>query len=722
MSSLSAKKEFFNLLASPFEAAYFDPPPGSSFGPYITDPNRQRYWGRAASILAAMKLLGAPVFEKQIVDYGCGPGLLVEGLKQCGAKYVIGYDSSTAARELALQHGIANVVTDITQVIRPAELVICLDVLEHIPPSQLGDLLGAIKDVLAARYLLVKVPLSAEDNSSYIDPRMERDPTHLIRWTRDKWISTLLESGFTLEYIFYPPDDLAKIASYVGSERTVRLWDNDSRLVGIFKRIRPSGAHIFHYHLNGTHPPEVLADQFKYSELISALCERRMPNLASLWPDSTLLGPTSPEAASRKARGKLFQASLGMYQPPGFDNSEVTQFPYPSLELMAHGERGSIYRDPVAPNRIFKVAHDDPASKVAIRNELLIYSLLSQAPHEDFPLRLPKTTLIGDCVLEKELIEGLTLAEWLIRANVISFRGTIQDPVIKIRREYLKDGSPLYSDLLFIWGLINSASKYMTENPNTRASLSPLNLILTFLDPENYTGVKGVYLVDFGHSVRPMMPPLSLESYLQGSERAILRAKRDKQQVEELSFQEVQTRDDWCGGHNFAGNFLRVAGLTPSLLAKVRQTIVESLAHFGIGDDFKVVFYGSRVMPRTKVREHTDVPENILPIEDDSVVKNAARLAGITKISGLDAVIILPETVANGFESCQDVRSLRYRITNEFKRKTLQCKLHVNVAFLGPKETFAPVDVYAAIKRNFESRKKFISPHQLIDAANLGNQ
>jgi 2-polyprenyl-6-hydroxyphenyl methylase/3-demethylubiquinone-9 3-methyltransferase len=140
------------------------------------------------------------VFEQQVLDIGCGGGLLAEGLARAGAR-VTGIDMAEQSLQVARLHALESKL-DITYEFVPAEqfaaehteqfdVVTCLEMLEHVPdPAAIVKAAAqAVKPggyvffstlnrnakswllgIVAAEYVLGWVPKGTHEHAKFIQP------------------------------------------------------------------------------------------------------------------------------------------------------------------------------------------------------------------------------------------------------------------------------------------------------------------------------------------------------------------------------------------------------------------------------------------------------------------------------------------------------------------------------------------------------------------------
>ena len=163
----------------------------------------------------------SPVAQKNLIDVGCGGGILAESLAQRGAR-VTGIDMGEAplsvARLHALESGVELTYEQITaedkatQMPGAFDIVTCLEMLEHVPdPASVvhacaelakdgGDIYFSTINrnpksyafaVLGAEYILKLLPKGTHDYSKFIRP------SELAKWLRDAGLELQSMTGMT---------------------------------------------------------------------------------------------------------------------------------------------------------------------------------------------------------------------------------------------------------------------------------------------------------------------------------------------------------------------------------------------------------------------------------------------------------------------------------------------------------------------------------------------
>ncbi|MGR8947349.1 MAG: bifunctional 2-polyprenyl-6-hydroxyphenol methylase/3-demethylubiquinol 3-O-methyltransferase UbiG [Gammaproteobacteria bacterium] len=160
-----------------------------------------------------------PVAGKNILDVGCGGGLLSEYLARAGAN-VVGLDASEAIIEVARDHAKLNNLSIDYRVstieefasgnVASFDVVTCMEMLEHVPsPAQIIAAISKclvadgtayfstinrtpkayLHGVLAAEYVLKLLPIGTHDYENFIRP------SELLRWCREAKLNAVSSHG-----------------------------------------------------------------------------------------------------------------------------------------------------------------------------------------------------------------------------------------------------------------------------------------------------------------------------------------------------------------------------------------------------------------------------------------------------------------------------------------------------------------------------------------------
>ena len=207
--------------------------PNSEFRPlHEINPLRVNYINRQASLA-----------DKQVLDIGCGGGILAEAMAHHGAK-VTAIDLAKASLSVARLHQLESKLeidyrfSSAEQLAGECEqhydVITCLEMLEHVPDpssvvqacSQLvkpGGLIffstinrnpkAYLFAVIAGEYLLKLLPKGTHDYSRFIKP------SELANWSRDKNLKLLDQIGlgynpFSQRYFLQESIDVNYIACY----------------------------------------------------------------------------------------------------------------------------------------------------------------------------------------------------------------------------------------------------------------------------------------------------------------------------------------------------------------------------------------------------------------------------------------------------------------------------------------------------------------------------
>jgi 2-polyprenyl-6-hydroxyphenyl methylase/3-demethylubiquinone-9 3-methyltransferase len=166
----------------------------------------------------------APLHGREVLDVGCGGGILSESMALRGARQVLGIDLSTKALKVAQLHALEQAVAalDYREVAvealaaeRPAsfDVVTCMEMLEHVPdPASVVAACAAlvrpggwvffstlhrnakafVQAIVAAEYVLQLLPKGTHEYAKFIRP------SELARWLRQAGLELQAFKG--LEY------------------------------------------------------------------------------------------------------------------------------------------------------------------------------------------------------------------------------------------------------------------------------------------------------------------------------------------------------------------------------------------------------------------------------------------------------------------------------------------------------------------------------------------
>ncbi len=135
-----------------------------------------------------------------VLDIGCGPGYIVEGLRRSGAQDVCGVDiSRTAISELSLQ-ATRPFLYEASLTSLPFETArfesgYSFHVLEHLVPAELDLALAEISRVVKTQLYLI-IPTWESLTNWELFHQIVCDPTHRIIVTREWWIERFSQLGW----------------------------------------------------------------------------------------------------------------------------------------------------------------------------------------------------------------------------------------------------------------------------------------------------------------------------------------------------------------------------------------------------------------------------------------------------------------------------------------------------------------------------------------------
>ena len=137
-----------------------------------------RYIKLADETIELVEKIRLPHYK--ILDYGCAVGFLMKGLERHAEK-LYGCDISPWATEICRRKGYK--VTKRPNFTLNYDLVYYLDVLEHMRLSEVRATLSRVK----TKAFIFRIPIAKNEGEDYYYECSRKDPTHVIRWTREQW-------------------------------------------------------------------------------------------------------------------------------------------------------------------------------------------------------------------------------------------------------------------------------------------------------------------------------------------------------------------------------------------------------------------------------------------------------------------------------------------------------------------------------------------------------
>ena len=141
------------------------------------------YGGKGARWVSTVLAVSDAYQAMSILDYGCGQGSLSRAIQLATGTRCLEYDPAIEGKDSAPE---------------PADLLVCTDVLEHIEPDRLDNVLRHIRSL--ARKAVFVVVSTRPANKHLSDGRN----AHLIIQHDAWWIARVQAVGFTAQ----PPPDI----------------------------------------------------------------------------------------------------------------------------------------------------------------------------------------------------------------------------------------------------------------------------------------------------------------------------------------------------------------------------------------------------------------------------------------------------------------------------------------------------------------------------------
>jgi len=161
------------------------------------DYTKKKYWDLCDELIDAYKIQE----WDRILDFGCACGNLVREFVDRRYDNIIWTDISKRAISYWINQWLWKYLQEYTDSIltHNYNFIFMLDVLEHIPLEwEIQKLLTSIKEEVE---VIIRVPVSNEENWRYVLDVSENDKTHVQRHTKERWIKLFKMSWFT--HIWY---------------------------------------------------------------------------------------------------------------------------------------------------------------------------------------------------------------------------------------------------------------------------------------------------------------------------------------------------------------------------------------------------------------------------------------------------------------------------------------------------------------------------------------
>lgn len=167
-----------------YTAEYYQ---SSNYADYLE--RSERYKKTAFEISALLKSLNLVNRESFIIDFGCAVGFLMKGFQEVGLKNIVGVEISDWARSRAQKTGLTVYKSVDNFVPSPVDLLIALDVFEHMTDQEIAKVLTKT----FPRALLVRIPSSTDGGKTFTLEISRQDPTHINCKTKEQWIEFFKE-------------------------------------------------------------------------------------------------------------------------------------------------------------------------------------------------------------------------------------------------------------------------------------------------------------------------------------------------------------------------------------------------------------------------------------------------------------------------------------------------------------------------------------------------
>lgn len=189
----------------PYSASYY------ATGNYANYAERRdRYLRTAAELSELLERLSLLRTNDTVLDYGCGPGYLIEGLRARGYS-AGGVEVSEWARDQAAQRGLPVVADPF-----PASVMLAMDVFEHMTDEQVREAIRAV----TPRVLVARIPVSTDGGATFHLAVSRNDVTHINCKTKERWEAFLADLGYlTMRLSLYTVYDSPGVAALLAVRR-----------------------------------------------------------------------------------------------------------------------------------------------------------------------------------------------------------------------------------------------------------------------------------------------------------------------------------------------------------------------------------------------------------------------------------------------------------------------------------------------------------------------
>jgi len=173
---------------------------------YYTTGNYRNYLSRKFDQQAEdlCRVLNLAPFNS-ILDFGCALGGLVAAFRNRGFPFVFGTDVSVwAINEGRRRYGLGpNVLMHYNRQLleQHHDIVLFLDVLEHMPVEELGDVLSLIR----AEIVVVRAPVSNNEGENFVLEVSRNDKTHIQCHDKHWWGRLFAKHGLDFAVVLQEP-------------------------------------------------------------------------------------------------------------------------------------------------------------------------------------------------------------------------------------------------------------------------------------------------------------------------------------------------------------------------------------------------------------------------------------------------------------------------------------------------------------------------------------